>query len=236
MQNYADQWPGGGCNDGMKRKGPVITLAAGVVVASVLMVLNLNTTGGQDYDPAAAEPNAPAATTTAADPAATTQPAKPPATGPVTYAGNVQGGAATLAIAIKDGTAVAYVCDGKKAEAWLQGTAAGGELSLTGPGEAKLTGTYGNGKAAGQVWAAGKKWAFSLASVKPPSGLYRAAADVNGARVVGGWIVLADGTQVGVVSVDGVEQPASPLNPATGASDVNGSPVTAAPVDGAPLT
>ena len=61
MQNYADQWPGGGCNDGMKRKGPVITLAAGVVVASVLMVLNLNTTGGQDYDPAAAEPNAPAA-------------------------------------------------------------------------------------------------------------------------------------------------------------------------------
>jgi hypothetical protein len=34
-------------------------------------------------------------------------------------------------------------------------------------------------------------------TVKKPSGLYRATADVRGATIKVGWIVLPDGTQVG---------------------------------------
>ena len=85
------------------------------------------------------------------------------------------------------------------AEAWLQGTAADGELDLTRPsGGNSLTGTFGNGVAAGDVTAAGRSSSRSrLKTVAPPSGLYRATADVRDAKLVGGWIVLADGDQVG---------------------------------------
>ena len=66
----------------------------------------------------------PPATTAPATAAAATA-AKPAApTGPqVTYAGKVGGGRASIAIAVKDGKAIAYLCDGQTAEAWLQGTA-----------------------------------------------------------------------------------------------------------------
>ena len=64
----------------------------------------------------------------------------------VTYAGKVTGGKATIAIAVKDGKAVAYLCDGKKTEAWLRGTAVDGELALSGPDEATLSGSYTDGR------------------------------------------------------------------------------------------
>ena len=38
------------------------------------------------------------------------------------YAGRTAGNEVTVAIAVKDGRAVGYVCDGKKIEAWLEGT------------------------------------------------------------------------------------------------------------------
>lgn len=220
----------------MKRKGPILTLAAGAGLAAIMMVLNLNAnaTTGDGYGNTAADASTPAATTAAPTTAPTVPPTKP-AGAQVTYAGNVGGGGATLAIAIKDGKAVAYVCDGRKAEAWLQGTADNGELVLSGGGGANLTGTFGNGRAKGSVTAAGKSWSFDLAAVAPPSGLYRAAADVRGARIVGGWIVLADGTQVGVVSVDGTPQPAPALDPAAGTAEVNGAAVNVAAVDGTGL-
>jgi serine/threonine-protein kinase len=71
--------------------------------------------------------------------------------------------------------------------------------------------------------------------VKSPSGLYRLSAQVRGAKVVGGWIVLADGTQVGVLSVDGQAQPAPQLDTSTGGVVVDGTAATAAPVDGTTL-
>ena len=67
-----------------------------------------------------------------------------------TWAGDVDGGKATIAISAKDGVAIAYVCDGNRVEAWLQGTAADGKLDLTGK-KAKLTGTFANGRATGTV-------------------------------------------------------------------------------------
>ena len=44
----------------------------------------------------------------------------------------------TIAIAVKDGKAIAYVCDGKKIEAWLDGTLQGDTLALTGKGGASV--------------------------------------------------------------------------------------------------
>ena len=66
-------------------------------------------------------------------------------------------------------------------------------------------------------------------SAKKPSGLYRTASNVRGARLVGGWIVLADGTQVGLASFAGSPVPAPPLDMSTRTTTILGAKVTAAP-------
>src|SRR5262245_19901615 len=181
----------------MKKLAPLISLVAGLLLAAVLMVLNVNATHKRDrannVDAAVAAP-----ATTAAPPKATTTPPPPPPTPPpttrtpgvVTYAGSVDGGKASVAIVVRNGVAVAYLCDGSRTEAWLQGVASDGELSLTGDRDASLQATYGNGVAKGRVTAAGKTWTFTIRVVKPPSGLYRASATVRNAKVVGGWILV----------------------------------------------
>jgi hypothetical protein len=226
-------------------KGPIITLLAGLILAAGLMVLNLSATNAKPGTNAASDVVGASPAVTTSRPAATTPPAaastpaaadQPPAGTQITYAGNVTGGrGATLAIAITDGKAIAYLCDGKSAEAWLQGTASGGSLNLTGTGEERLTGTYGNGVAAGTVTAAGRQFAFSLRTVAPPSGLYRAAANVRNAKLVGGWIVLANGTQVGLVRLGDSLVPAPPLDTTNRTATVDGTTVAVRAVDGSGL-
>jgi hypothetical protein len=228
----------------MKRFGPLLTLAAGVLVAAVLMVLNLNATADKQARNAAAaadQPNQTATTPAPTTAAPTTAPTTAaPATQeapapPVTYAGGVGGGGASIAIAVKDGQAIAYLCDGATAEAWLQGTARNGQLALTGADNASLTGSFGNGKAEGVVTAVGRDWSFSVGAVEAPSGLYRAAATVANASVVGGWIVLADGTQVGTQRKGSTVSPAAPLNVANRTSVLDGVAVTVIVIDGTKL-
>ncbi len=223
----------------MKLKGPLITLAVGVAVAATLLVLDLRATPASDDNTVAGPatvtgPTAGATTPPpSATPSATPVPASPPAG---TYAGSVDGGSgASVAIAVKNGRAVAYVCDGHQAEAWLQGPADEGTVALTGAGKASLSANYLNQHLTGKVTAAGRTWTFTVGLVKPPSGLYRAAAEVRQAKVVGGWIVLPDGRQVGVVNDGGTEREAPRLDTTTLTSTVDDTTITATAVDGTPL-
>ena len=229
----------------MGRRGPLVTLLVGLAVGAALLLLSVNANqdeqqraGATDVGTATVPPSAATVSPPASAPPATTP---PPSTAPaaaateVTYAGRVDGGAATVAIAVTGEQAVAYVCDGRQIEAWLQGTASTGTLALTGPDGASLTGTYGNGVAAGDVAAGGKAWTFTAPVAVAPAGLYRAASVVAGAQVVGGWIVLPDGRQVGVLKVDGQPEPAPPLEVATGRASVDGTAITAEQVDGGTL-
>ena len=90
-----------------------------------------------------------------------------------------------MAVKIRDGKAIAYLCDGKRVEAWLQGTAVNGKLVLGGRGGAKLTGTYTGGQAGARSRSPVRKWVFSAPVAKAPSGLYRATATVRNANLVG---------------------------------------------------
>ncbi len=125
----------------MKHTGPIITLAAGVLVAAVLLVLNVNATNNNAHrdDPASTlEPTTPA--TTHRDPGRPRPrpptPAAPPAG---TYAGKVDGkqrrerrhrGQATAGGRVS----VRRTCS----EAWLQGEVAEhGSVDLAGSGHVR---------------------------------------------------------------------------------------------------
>jgi hypothetical protein len=240
----------------MKLSGPIVTLAAGAATAAALLTMSTiaartptpvtpvaasSPTVQADDDseddtgptpPAIDGPSGSATgTASATTPPATTPPSAPASAAPQalrTYAGRITGG--TLAIAIRGDQAVAYFCDGKRLENWLSGTALGQELSLAG-GKARLTAQSGNGTVTGTLIIGGRTFRVAIPAVQAPSGLYRAAAAVRGARVSAGWIVLPDGSQVGVL--EGGPQgpaPAPPLNEQRQAN-VGGQVLTAAPAD-----
>jgi hypothetical protein len=185
----------------MKHKGPIITLFAGLLFAGVLFALNVNVNNDAAKDAAARNAAANATASGGAQGGSSpaveaTKPQAPPQSpageGKATYAGKVEGGAAGLAIAINNGRAVAYVCDGKSVEAWLDGSGTGGQLDLQGA-KGTLVATYANGVATGTVTAGSKKWRFTIKIAQPPSGLYRLAASVRDRAEVA-WAVTPEGT------------------------------------------
>lgn len=189
----------------MKIKTPYITLLTGAALGAVLLVASMLATPQAPASPAAAATPAAASTATAQPSSASPAPtATAVANVPVraNYAGEVNGGGASVAISIHHGQAIAYVCNGSAVEAWLKGTAAGGRLVMTGKDGAQLSANYNSHRAFGDVSAHGIHYSFSVYTVHKPSGLYQAIAKVRGARIKAGWIVLPDGTQVGSLESD----------------------------------
>ncbi|MFN0283904.1 MAG: hypothetical protein ACKVZ6_18275, partial [Kineosporiaceae bacterium] len=183
-------------------------------------------------------PSAAAAPPTASATAPYAAPATAGTAAPVTYAGRLPKGAGTLALVRTGDQAVAYLCDGSRVEAWLSGAVDGDEVVLRGTGTSRsstLEGTLADGRLTGSVTVGGRSWSFRIRPVTAPSGLYRAAARVRGAQVVGGWIALEDGSVVGLGSLDGSLAAVGDLDPRTGRASVGAVPVTAARVDAGAL-
>lgn len=209
----------------MKRKGSVLTLLGGLVLATTVfglsMAVNRSASAGQWETAKAAT-----STTSLTAPPAPTEgtsvtPLKAPSA-PIAYAGRVDGGAAAIAIAVRDGQGIAYVCNGKRLEAWFQGPAGDGQLALTGKAAGtSITGIHDGRFAAGTVTVAGRRFTFRIPMVQAPAGLYRIADEVANASVQGGWIVY-DGGQTGTVTVNGRTGSAPPLNTETGEVLING--------------
>jgi hypothetical protein len=226
----ADPNPVGSPSEGvpMKRhRGPLLTLLAVAGLAAVLLSVNVAGEPAPTAEPAAAAP-APAPAPAEALP---TTPALPAESA---YAGRTAGNEATIAIAVKDGRAVAYLCDGKKIEAWLEGTVEGSTLSLTGPDGAAVTGELSDGAVFGEAAAKGKQWPYSAALATPPAGTYRGRVSVEGVQKRIGWNVLPDGTVTGIVTDSSGTGPAPPLDPAARTASLDGVPVEVERVTGGP--
>jgi serine/threonine-protein kinase len=213
----------------MARTGPLLTLLAGAALGAGLLVANLVVTGGEPEDGAAA--GGPAATgspSAAPEPSPSAEPApEPEKVAPVTYVGRTDDGRAAVAIVLSGAEATGYVCDGVT-EAWLTGAAAGGGADLVLRGDrGELTAGYDQDSATGEVTANGQTWSFTIEQVPPPEGLYRVADSIlGGAEVDGGWIVLPDGTQIGLLTVDGQPRPAPALDRGTGEVTIDGTTIT----------
>jgi hypothetical protein len=217
----------------MGQRSPIVTLAATAVGLVAFLVVNSTQTGTSSPD--AAAPTAPA--TTSAPPAETPSPTLAPAPSASTatptqqvvavYTGRTTGREATLAIAVKGDKAAAYVCDGRSVEAWLTGTHTAGRLALRSKAGDQLVGTLAVNAVTGTVTVRGRQWSFTIDKAAPPAGLYRAKTSSNTI----GWIVLPDGSQVGIDN-DGTPAPAPPLDPASASATVGGTAVTATSITG----
>jgi hypothetical protein len=127
------------------------------------------------------------------------------------YAGKDATGKVAVAVAIKDDRAVAYVCDGKSFEAWLTGVVDGGRVTLESNRGPTIDARF-NGKRVTGVAADGDvQYAFDLEKADPPAGLYREQSS----DTTIGWIVLPDGSQVGIKNTNGTLMPAPRLDPET---------------------
>ncbi|GAA1607954.1 protein kinase domain-containing protein [Actinoplanes couchii] len=227
------------------RRGPLVTLGIAAVAAAVVAGINMTAVAGERTSnlvtqvsmPPPVSPVEAGASGAPQAPATlppTSEVALPPLNTPsaerlrVTMAGKVDGDAGTLAISIRDGQAIAYVCDGDRLEAWLKGTAKNGLLNLTGKNNTKITGLFDANRAAGEITVEGKTNRFEIGVVRKPSGLYRLASRVGNAKVNGSWIVLPDGRQVGVLLRDDQPGPAPALDLTNRTATVDGQVLTGA--------
>lgn len=212
----------------MTRYAPLLTLGAVAVLGGVLFAVDVLSDPAQ-APPAPAAAAAPAAP---AEPPASAAPA-PPAVAESVWAGRSSGNEVTVAIAVKDGRAVAYVCDGDRVEAWLEGTLTGSELALAGGDGAELTGTVDETAAFGSVAVGGVRWPYAAQVVQAPEGLYDGRANIDGVAVRIGWIAV-DGTVTGGARAAGEIVEAPPFDPAApGSTVLDGRAVTVTAVDGA---
>jgi hypothetical protein len=248
----------------MKIKTPIITLLVGLALAVVLLIASMSAVSAKKAALAAASASAaasaPAVTTSssasgaaasASQSASATASASAAASASASgsfvipphanYDGEVQGNLGAVALVVHDTFAIAYFCNGSTIEAWFSGTPDNGKLNMTGKGAASagatLTANYALGHARGTVVIKGVSYVFSIIAVHKPSGLFQSIASVRGATIKAGWIVLADGTEVGSLNPDenaanAVSQAAPKLDLSTLTADDDGTTITATPIDG----
>lgn len=225
----------------MKHRGPFITLlVTGAAFATLVAANAVRSAGDNGVDaqtPAAtgtapsSQPTPPAETVTL-DPTTPAPTASTPPTGfpaEVTYAGRTADRRATIAIAVLNNRAAGYFCDGRAVESWLTGTASGGVVTLRSKAGDTVRARLSGESLTGTITVAGRTLGFDAGTAKAPAGLYRA----RGSNTTIGWIVLPDGSQVGIRSSSGRRAPAPRLDPNRGAVVIGGTVLPAGPVTGA---
>jgi len=218
----------------MALRGPLVT--AVVVLGGLVAFITVNSVGGlvaasNRATQPPAETSAPPPPATSEAPRTTTE-APPPAPAfpaEVVYAGRASTGRLAIAVAVKGDQAAAYLCDGVSVEAWLRGTAADGKVELfTKNRSARLAAALDGRDLTGVASVGGHEYPFTIGVAAAPAGLYRGSA---GSTTIG-WIVLPDGSQVGIATTGDRSAPAPELDPNDGAVTVGGQQVDADKVAG----
>ena len=111
------------------------------------------------------------------------------------FAGLERAGTHAIAVVVhRNGSALAFVCDGKRAWRWLTGRVQRGRLVLRGERGARLTGTVGGSRLSGTLRLAGKARRFSLPRSPRRLGLRR----LEEGRFEAAWIATRAGQIRGV--------------------------------------
>jgi hypothetical protein len=220
----------------VKHRSPLVTLAAVALAFAIMFTVNMlsgppgsgsigvaSPSAVQQTTPAGSLSPHPTASASASDTAEGSAFAEK-----VVYAGRTDDGPAAIAVAVLGNQAAAYVCDGRNVESWFRGTVEGGNISLKSKSGATLQAELDGDHLKGTAQINNDTQKFEISEANKPAGLYRA----RGSRTTIGWIVLEDGSQVGVQTT-GTDTSAAPqLNPENPQVTVDGEALDAAPVDG----
>ena len=226
----------------MKHRSPLVTLAAVALAFAIMFTVNM--LSGPPVSSSAGTAGPSAAPTTGAATSPSPQPTKTAvATSSVSesesvednkfpekvvYAGRTDDGSATIAVAVLGDQAAAYLCDGRSVESWFRGTVEGADISLRSKSGSTLEATLDGDHIKGTVEIKNDTQKFEINEANKPAGLYRA----RGSKTTIGWIVLEDGSQVGVQTT-GTDSSAAPqLDPENPQVTVDGESLNAALVNG----
>ena len=157
----------------MRLNTPLITLLAGAALGVGLLVAStMATPPAKSPYAAAATPGATAgtgggtATNAGATPSpAPSSPAAPHVPGRADFTGPVIGSGATVAVSVRGGKAIGFVCTPSGTATWLSGAVGAGLFQLSGPGRAQLTGSYLDHRATGRALAHGVQYRFAIPRV-----------------------------------------------------------------------
>lgn len=224
----------------MKHRSPLLTLAAVAVAFAIMFTVNMLASPPGSSSTGTPTPAAPATasaspgsqeTETAAaspSPSATrsTEDSKFPQK--VVYAGRAEDGAGAIAVAVLGTQAAAYFCDGRSVESWFRGAVTGSDISLKSKDGATLQASLDGDHLKGSLRIKNERVRFEINEAKKPAGLYRA----RGAKTTIGWIVLEDGSEVGLQTTGQDSTPAPKLDPENPQVTVDGQELNAAPVSG----
>ena len=224
----------------MKHRSPLLTLAAVAVAFAIMFTVNMLASppgssstgtatpaapttastrpGSQETGTAAASPS-PSATKSAED---SKFPQK------VVYAGRAEDGAGAIAVAVLGTQAAAYFCDGRSVESWFRGTVTGSDISLKSKDGATLQVSLDGDHLKGSLRIKNERVKFEINHANKPAGLYRA----RGSKTTIGWIVLENGSEVGLQTTGQDSTPAPELDPENPQVTVDGQELDAAPVNG----
>ena len=222
----------------MKHRSPLVTLAAVAVAFIIMFTVNMlvSPPGGSSAEPAgpstAPATSAPAQQTTsaAATPSASTSESTEDKTFPnkIVYAGRTDDKSGAIAVAVLGDQAAAYFCDGRSIESWLRGTVQAADIALKSNDGATLQASLDGDHLKGTVKIKNDRSKFEIDEAKKPAGLYRA----RGSKTTIGWIVLEDGSQVGIQTAAADSAAAPELKPESPQVTANGESLDAKPING----
>ncbi len=224
----------------MKHRSPLLTLAAVAVAFAIMFTVNMLASPPGSSSTGTATPAAPTTASTRPGSQETGTAAASPSPNPtksaedskfpqkVVYAGRAEDGAGAIAVAVLGTQAAAYFCDGRSVESWFRGTVAGSDISLKSKDGATLQASLDGDHLKGSLRIKNERVRFEINEAKKPAGLYRA----RGSKTTIGWIVLEDGSEVGVQTTGQDSTPAPELDPENPQVTVDGTELDAAPVNG----
>jgi hypothetical protein len=222
----------------VKHRSPLFTLAAVALAFAIMFIVNmLAEPPGGTTSPAAApttvtgsSPSPLPTQTAVATPSATASETVEDSkfTEKIVYAGRAEDGAGAIAVAVLGTQTAAYYCDGRSVESWFRGSVTGPEISLKSKHWAILRASLDGDHLKGAVLIKDEQIKFEINEAKKPAGLYRA----RGSKTTIGWIVLQDGSEVGVQTTGDAAMPAPDLDPQNPQVTVDGENLNAAPING----
>jgi hypothetical protein len=224
----------------VKHRSPLLTLAAVAVAFAIMFTVNMLASPPGSSSTGTATPAAPTTASTSPGSQETATAAASPSPSAtksaedskfpqkVVYAGRAEDGAGAIAVAVLGTQAAAYFCDGRSVESWFRGTVTGSDISLKSKDGATLQASLDGDHLKGSLRIKNERVRFEINKAKKPAGLYRA----RGSKTTIGWIVLEDGSEVGVQTTGQDSTPAPELDPENPQVTVDGTELDAAPVNG----